>query len=81
MAEGTSTAYRPSGFCRMLVEQVINGVMLGNMYALTAQGYTLVFGLLDKLNFAHGEIFMLNGFVCPASCRPSALVGENCLIA
>ena len=38
----------PLGICRMLVEQVINGVMLENMYALTAQGYTLVFGLLDS---------------------------------
>ena len=35
--------------------------------ALIAQGYTLVFGVLDKLNFAHGEIFMLGGFVCLAS--------------
>ena len=51
MAEGTSTAYRPSGFCRMLVEQVIKGVMLENMYALTAQGYTLVFGLLELVEF------------------------------
>ena len=51
----------------MLVEQVINGVVLGSMYALIAQGYTLVFGVLDKLNFAHGEIFMLGGFICLAS--------------
>jgi branched-chain amino acid transport system permease protein len=51
----------------MLVEQIINGVVLGSMYALIAQGYTLIFGVLDKLNFAHGEIFMLGGFVCLAS--------------
>jgi branched-chain amino acid transport system permease protein len=51
----------------MLVEQLINGIILGSMYALIAQGYTLVFGVLDKLNFAHGEIFMLGGFVCLAS--------------
>jgi branched-chain amino acid transport system permease protein len=53
--------------CRMLAEQIINGVVLGSMYALIAQGYTLVFGVLDKLNFAHGEIFMLGGFICVAS--------------
>src|SRR3974390_953741 len=53
--------------CRMLAEQIINGVVLGSMYALIAQGYTLVFGVLDKLNFAHGEIFMLGGFICFAS--------------
>jgi len=51
----------------MLAEQIINGVVLGSMYALIAQGYTLVFGVLDKLNFAHGEIFMLGGFICVAS--------------
>lgn len=51
----------------MLVEQIINGVVLGSLYALIAQGYTLVFGVLDKLNFAHGEIFMLGGFICIAS--------------
>jgi len=51
----------------MILEQVINGIVLGSMYALIAQGYTLVFGVLDKLNFAHGEIFMLGGFICVAS--------------
>jgi branched-chain amino acid transport system permease protein len=50
----------------MILEQIINGVVLGSMYALIAQGYTLVFGVLDKLNFAHGEIFMLGGFICVA---------------
>ena len=45
-----------------MIEQVVNGVVLGSMYALIAQGYTLVFGVLDKLNFAHGEVFMLGGF-------------------
>jgi branched-chain amino acid transport system permease protein len=51
----------------MLAEQVVNGIILGSMYALIAQGYTLVFGVLDKLNFAHGEIFMLGGFLCLTS--------------
>lgn len=48
----------------MLFEQLINGIVVGSMYALIAQGYTLVFGVLDKLNFAHGEVFMLGGFIC-----------------
>jgi branched-chain amino acid transport system permease protein len=51
----------------MLVEQLLNGLVLGSMYALVALGYTLVFGVLDKLNFAHGEIFMLGGFICLSS--------------
>lgn len=47
----------------MLPQQVINGIMLGSMYSLVAIGYTLVFGLLSLLNFAHGDIFMIGGFI------------------
>lgn len=45
-----------------LVQQLINGLMLGSMYALIAIGYTLVFGILNLLNLAHGEVFMFSGF-------------------
>ncbi len=64
----------------MLVEQIINGVVLGSMYALIAQGYTLVFGVLDKLNFAHGEIFMLGGFICLASVALGASLSVAILV-
>jgi len=47
----------------MLAEQLINGLVLGAMYALIAIGYSLVFGVLDKLTFAHSEIFMVGGYV------------------
>ncbi|MFC4769074.1 branched-chain amino acid ABC transporter permease [Effusibacillus consociatus] len=45
-----------------LIQQLINGLMLGSMYALIAIGYTLVFGILNLLNLAHGEVFMFSGF-------------------
>jgi branched-chain amino acid transport system permease protein len=45
-----------------LIEQLINGIVIGSMYALVAIGYTLVLGYLDKLNLAHGDIFMFGGF-------------------
>ncbi len=45
------------------MQQVINGLMLGSMYSLVAIGYTLVFGLLNLLNFAHGDVFMFGGFI------------------
>ena len=51
----------------MIAEQIVNGVVLGSMYALVALGFTLVFGVLDKLNFALSELFMLGGFVVIAS--------------
>lgn len=47
----------------MLFDQVINGLVSGGLYALIALGYTIVFGVLDKLNFAHGEVFMFGGYV------------------
>ncbi|MHB8170528.1 MAG: branched-chain amino acid ABC transporter permease [Thermincolia bacterium] len=47
----------------MLTQQLVNGLMLGSMYSLIAIGYTLVFGLLHLLNLAHGEIFMIAGFI------------------
>ncbi len=47
----------------MVGDQIINGIILGSMYALIALGYTLVFGVLDKLNFAHSEVFMAGGYV------------------
>ena len=47
----------------MLIQQSINGVMLGMMYALVAVGFTLYFGVLDLINFGHGDFFMLGGFM------------------
>lgn len=46
----------------MFVDQLINGLVAGGLYALIAIGYSLVFGVLEKLNFAHGEIFMFGGY-------------------
>jgi branched-chain amino acid transport system permease protein len=47
----------------MLVQQLVNGVMLGAVYALIAIGYTLIFGVLGMLHLAHGEVFMIGAFV------------------
>ncbi len=46
----------------LLLQQALNGVMLGVMYALIAVGFTLFFGVLDVIHFAHGDIFMLGAF-------------------
>ena len=58
----------------MLAEQIVNGLVVGGMYALIALGFTLVFGLLDKLNFTHGEIVMVAGFVALVSLQLGATV-------
>ena len=47
----------------VLLQQVVNGVTIGVVYALIAVGLTLVFGILDVINFAHGEFYMLGAFL------------------
>jgi len=46
----------------MFLQQIVNGVMLGSTFSLVAIGYTLIFGVLNLLHFAHGEVFMLGAF-------------------
>lgn len=45
------------------LQHIINGLSLGSIYALIAIGYTMVFGILQLINFAHGDIYMLGAFV------------------
>jgi len=46
-----------------LIQQLINGVTLGSIYGLIAIGYTMVFGIIGMVNFAHGDVFMLSTFI------------------
>ncbi|MEK9797231.1 MAG: branched-chain amino acid ABC transporter permease LivH, partial [Alphaproteobacteria bacterium] len=45
------------------LQQLINGVTLGAIYGLIAIGYTMVYGIIGMINFAHGEIFMIGAFI------------------
>ena len=45
------------------IQQLINGVTLGSIYGLIAIGYTMVYGIIGMINFAHGDIFMIGAFV------------------
>ena len=45
------------------VEQLINGVTLGSIYGLIAIGYTMVYGIIGMINFAHGDVFMVGAFI------------------
>jgi branched-chain amino acid transport system permease protein len=47
----------------VLLQQIANGVTIGAVYALIAVGLTLVFGILDVINFAHGEFYMIGAFI------------------
>ena len=45
-------------------QQALNALQLGSIYALIALGYTMVYGILTMINFAHGDLFMVGAFVC-----------------
>jgi branched-chain amino acid transport system permease protein len=47
-----------------LLEQVVNGLMTGSVYVLVALGMVLIYGVMHVLNFAHGVLFMLGGYLC-----------------
>lgn len=47
----------------ILLQQLANGLILGSFYALVALGYTMVYGIIKLLNFAHGDLYMLGAFV------------------
>lgn len=49
-------------FLQNFPQQLLNGLETGSLYALIALGYTLVYGILEMLNFAHGDVFMVGGF-------------------
>ncbi|MBU3732782.1 MAG: branched-chain amino acid ABC transporter permease LivH, partial [Beijerinckiaceae bacterium] len=47
----------------VFVQQLINGLTLGSIYGLIAIGYTMVFGIIGMVNFAHGDVFMVGAFI------------------
>ena len=60
----------------IFLQQIINGLVLGSIYALVALGYTMVYGILGLINFAHGDIVMVGAMVALAIFHP--LAGERC---
>ncbi len=53
----------------IFLQQIINGLVLGSMYALVALGYTMVYGVLNLINFAHGEILMIGALTALSILR------------
>ena len=59
------------------LQQLIIGLRLGSVYALVALGYTMVYGIIRLINFAHGDFIMVGGYTGPCAararaCRPSS---------
>jgi branched-chain amino acid transport system permease protein len=57
------------------LQQLINGVTLGSVYGLIAIGYTMVYGIIGMINFAHGEIYMIGAFIAIVTFLALGLVG------
>ena len=63
------------------MQQMVNGVSLGSMYALIAIGYTMVYGVLRLINFAHGDIMMVGAFTAYVAHTAGVPFGISVLIA
>lgn len=59
----------------ILLQQVVNGLTLGSIYALVALGYTMVYGILGLINFAHGEVVMIGALAALAVMKPLVAAG------
>src|SRR5258708_37702464 len=57
------------------LQQLINGLTLGSIYGLIAIGYTMVYGIIGMINFAHGEIYMIGAFISIIAFLVLGLVG------
>src|SRR5579859_6895139 len=61
----------------LFAQQLINGLSVGGMYALIALGYTMVYGIIELINFAHGDVFMLGSFFAVAALSALGLGAET----
>jgi branched-chain amino acid transport system permease protein len=57
------------------IQQLVNGVTLGMIYGLIAIGYTMVYGIIGMINFAHGEIYMIGAFIAVITLTVVGLAG------
>ncbi|MDH5752334.1 MAG: branched-chain amino acid ABC transporter permease LivH, partial [Deltaproteobacteria bacterium] len=63
----------------LLGQQLINGLVLGSVYGLIAIGYTMVYGIIGMINFAHGEIYMISAYLFAIFLAMMGMFGINSL--
>jgi len=63
-----------------LIQQLINGLSLGSIYALIALGYSMVYGVLELINFAHGDVFMIGTFAVLGVVQRFGLTDQTSLV-
>src|SRR5579862_7748883 len=59
----SETVGRGGRYMANFLQQLINGITLGSIYGLIAIGYSMVYGIIGMINFAHGDVFMLSAFI------------------
>jgi branched-chain amino acid transport system permease protein len=64
----------------LLLQQVINGLSLGSMYALLALGFTLVYGIMELINFSHFNVFMVGSMVAMLTLEAMGVVGQSTIM-
>jgi branched-chain amino acid transport system permease protein len=64
----------------LLLQQTINGLSLGAMYSLLALGFTLVYGILELINFSHFNVFMVGSFIAMGVLQMFGLSGQNVIL-
>src|SRR5579864_1965922 len=64
-------------FSDVILQQIINGLSLGAMYSLLALGFTMVYGIIELINFAHFNIFMVGSFVAMFVLQWIGLSGQS----
>jgi branched-chain amino acid transport system permease protein len=64
-------------FQDVLLQQIINGLSLGAMYSLLALGFTMVYGIIELINFAHFNVFMVGSFIALWVLEATGLVGQS----
>ena len=67
-------------FADLLLQQTINGLSLGAMYALLALGFTLVYGILELINFSHFNVFMVGSFIAMIVLQMFGLTGQDVIL-
>jgi branched-chain amino acid transport system permease protein len=68
-------------FQDLLLQQIINGLSLGAMYSLLALGFTMVYGIIELINFAHFNVFMVGSFIGLWVLEATGLIGQRSTLA
>ncbi len=64
-------------FRDVLLQQIINGLSIGAMYSLLALGFTMVYGIIELINFAHFNVFMVGSFIAMWALQALGLAGQS----